>query len=347
MIRSPRSVITHQARLVSSEFSKNSCFDLNSSSNRDDGLRPLVLLKERFLFNGVELNTSDIETHAQPAFELHFNICSATSTAPRYLLLLETPLIHPKNGDQKLLSEYERIFTWNDDLVDDKRFIKLNFPNQITVPNVNGFGERDRFCCIISGNKATVISNYRELYSERIRAIRWFEQNTHQEFDLYGIGWNTPPAKRGFAGKIQRHFWRNFAPILPIKPFPSYRGKIASKHDVLTCTRFAICYENVSEMPGYITEKIFDCFFAGCVPVYWGASNIGDHIPTGCFIDRREFKDTKAVYQHLKAMSENTYRAYQQCIANFLSSEAAHPFSAEAFANTIVTTIVKDLDPSS
>ena len=41
---------------------------------------------------------------------------------------------------------------------------------------------------------------------------------------------------------------------------------------------------------GYITEKIFDSFAAWCVPVYWGASNVTDYIPEGCFIDRRKFR---------------------------------------------------------
>ena len=48
---------------------------------------------------------------------------------------------------------------------------------------------------------------------------------------------------------------------------------------------FAICYENARDIPGYITEKIFDCFFAGCVPIYWGgAPNVTDHIPANTFI---------------------------------------------------------------
>ena len=33
------------------------------------------------------------------------------------------------------------------------------------------------------------------------------------------------------------------------------------------------------EIPGYITEKIFDCFLARSVPVYWGPGNIADHVP--------------------------------------------------------------------
>jgi len=118
---------------------------------------------------------------------------------------------------------------------------------------------------------------------------------------------------------------------------------VAQKRDVLTRTRFAICYENVRDLPGYITEKIFDCFFSGCVPVYWGAGNITDHIPADCFVDRRQFRDTEEVYNFLKAMTEQEFIGYQQRIAAFLQSDAAYPFGSEFFAETIVTTIVQDL----
>ena len=43
------------------------------------------------------------------------------------------------------------------------------------------------------------------------------------------------------------------------------------------------------------------------------------------------------------SMTESEYSAYQERIAAFLSSEKARPFSAEAFAQTIVNTIVSDL----
>ncbi|WP_226896450.1 glycosyltransferase family 10 domain-containing protein [Poseidonibacter ostreae] len=60
-------------------------------------------------------------------------------------------------------------------------------------------------------------------------------------------------------------------------------------------------------MPGYITEKIFDSFFAGCVPVYLGADNITEHIPKECFIDKREFDTYEKLYKYLKNMSDEEY----------------------------------------
>ena len=113
--------------------------------------------------------------------------------------------------------------------------------------------------------------------------------------------------------------------------------------EVLEKYKFAICYENARDISGYITEKIFDSFFSGCIPVYWGASNIEDYVPSDCFIDRRKFTNTEEVYHFLTAMTENEFIGYQQRIVRFLQSAAAYSFSSDFFAETIVKTIVQDL----
>ena len=125
--------------------------------------------------------------------------------------------------------------------------------------------------------------------------------------------------------------------------FPSYRGKVVSKFETMQKYRFSICYENVRDLAGYITEKIWDSFIAGCVPIYWGASNITYYIPQDCFIDRRKFANHEELYKFIASMSESEYTAYQERIAAFLISEKAQLFSAETFAETIVNTIMKDL----
>jgi hypothetical protein len=108
--------------------------------------------------------------------------------------------------------------------------------------------------------------------------------------------------------------------------------------------RFSICYENIRDVPDYTTEKIFDSFFSGCVPVYWGPPNITKYIPEDCFIDRQKFSSHEELYRFMTSMTESEYLAYQERIAAYLTSEHAKPFSAESFANTIVDTTVRDLE---
>ncbi len=333
-----------KASLVASWLSKNNIFDLDSALNRDATFAPYVQLRNVFLRYGIELNTPDVNHNASVLFEIHQDVSKLRSKVPAYLLRLETDFVQPLNASPGLLSKYRKIFTWNDLLVDGKNVIKINFPNPIEIYPDDDFLARDRFCCLISSNRTLNVQDDRILYPERVKAIRWFEAHAPKDFDLYGVGWNTPVVSGSLIGKIERRFWRVLDRLFKQSPFPSYRGKVQSKRDVLTRTKFAICYENVRDLPGYITEKIFDCFFSGCIPVYWGASNISEYIPADCFIDRRQFQDTEAVYRHLKSITEQEFTAYQQRIRNFLSSDAAKIFGSEFFAETIVNVILKDLE---
>lgn len=99
--------------------------------------------------------------------------------------------------------------------------------------------------------------------------------------------------------------------------------------------RFGLAYENM-KAPGYIIEKIFDTFSAGCVPVYLGAPNIASYIPSNCFIDRRLFANDAALYQFLKNMFEEQYEHYRDNIRAFLDSEQAQKFSCEHYIKTII-----------
>lgn len=322
----------------------NNIFDSKSSGNRDGCFEPYLLLKDEFLTRGVVLNTSDINIARKILFALHMDAQSKEiSGKPEYAVLYETPQIRPINQDKTLLAKYRRIFTWRDDLVDGQRYIKLNLPNKIVVNHARGWQGRDKLCCLISANKTVPHDSPLLLYSERVNSIRWFEQHAPQDFDLFGIGWDAPVARHGLVGrvisKVQRYIPKRKGQVF----FPSYRGKVASKLDTFQRYRFSICYENVRELPGYITEKIWDSFFAGCVPVYWGASNITNYIPEDCFIDRRKFSSHEELYAFMTSMPEPEYIAYQDRIAAFLASDRAKPFSAEAFAETIVNTIVNDL----
>jgi hypothetical protein len=321
----------------------NVVFDISSSANRDNCFAPYALLRLKFQSACIQLDTSDQSLADTNTFELHLNIQQDTRGIANYLLMLETELVEPANGNATEWEKYRKIFTWNDDLVDGDRFIKINFPNPVVIPAIDGWGGRHQFCCLISGNKTLKKADERDLYQERVMTIRWFENYAPQDFNLYGIDWNMPVMPAGRFGSVLRRLWRGLTKVVKLRPFPSYVGRVENKSDVLKHVRYAICYENVRDLPGYITEKIFDCFFSGCVPVYWGASNVSDYIPEDCFIDRRQFADTEAVYNYIKNITEEEFLGYQERIAAFLQSDAAYQFSSEFFAETIVNTIVHDI----
>ena len=103
--------------------------------------------------------------------------------------------------------------------------------------------------------------------------------------------------------------------------------------------KFAMAYEN-AKFPGYVTEKIFDAFFAGCVPIYLGAPNVTDYIPAETFIDRRNFRDYGELYKFLTNMPEKDYRGYVRAIEEFVRGDRIKFFGAENLTGIVLKEIV-------
>jgi GT2 family glycosyltransferase len=239
---------------------------------------------------------------------------------PKYLCIFETEVIKPDNWELAFHQRMDRILTWSDAHIDQHRYAKINFaidpesPFDFAVLKT-AFHQR-KLCTLIAGAKLS--SHPNELYSARLRSIDWLQRHSPQDFDFYGMGWNT-------------------------QSFPAYRGPVRDKLSVLARYRFAICYENAGNYPGYITEKILDCFRAGVVPVYQGAPNITQWVPADCFIDRNAFESEDALLHHLASMDAETHGGYMDSIQALLVSPQIYPFTIECFITTVTRLIAKDV----
>ncbi|MCL4557753.1 MAG: glycosyltransferase family 10 [Deltaproteobacteria bacterium] len=322
----------------------NRQFD-TSEKVRDNCLYMFYLLKAGFERIGVDLSTQDINAPSHAEFIIYNEMPDAGEETvhekDNYLLMMESKIERMDNWDLKRHTHFRRIFTCFDELVDNERYIKINYGQKI--PDTVDFdtGGREKLCTMIAGHKLK--RHPLELYSERVKAIRWFESHHPDDFDLYGMGWDM----HYFQGPFRKLNTERFVmPVLLRKllapDFKSYRGPVRSKNETLRKYRFAICYENARDVPGYITEKIFDCFFAGCIPIYLGAPNVTDYIPETAFIDKRNFKTYEELYRYIKGMGEETYRGYGAAIQDFVRSGKIHPFSAGNFAKTIIDIVLSD-----
>ena len=345
------------------ENGRDDIFNPQSSRNRDDCLEPMRLMSAVARQNDIELHTADVnaQKHLTPDFSLYvesidFVPCGAKKN---YLILYETPLTVPRNGDSWYLNQFDRIFTWNKDLLHNglqdyhggmvmrDRFVQIQYPNPIPKECNRDFQsptytQRQDFVCLIGSNRHANLVDERELYSQRVKAIQWFEKNAPFDFKLYGYGWKVPQKRLGSLGKL-RYRMEKVIPFLLGKPvFKSYQGPAKTKYEVLSKTRFCICFENARNIDGYITEKIFDCFFAGCIPVYWGDVSIANYIPAECFIDFRQFASYSDLYLYLKSMTPERFAQYQQAAREFLLSNQFTPFSSQNFAHTIISQVKDD-----
>jgi alpha(1,3/1,4) fucosyltransferase len=332
------------ASIVVQRERANRIFQPGAGPNGGDFFLPWRPLRERFAREGIELNTPDVNAGRAVAFEFHLNAQrKLPARTPCYAFLYEDPLVRPLNADRAQLARYRKVFTWNEDLIDDQHFLRLDYPNDLSVRDVPGWRERPLWCVLIASNKALRYPDARALHGRRVEVIRYFEAHAPESFALYGHGWNIPPVQPGALGRLAKrlHEWRaRWQP--DARPFPSYRGKVGRKSDVLERARFCICYENSRGSPGYLTEKIFDCFTSGCVPVYIGTPHAEAAIPPSCFLDGDRFASPAELLACLRSIDETQFAAYQRAMREFLLSPASARFSNAHFCERIVGTIIAD-----
>ena len=161
-----------------------------------------------------------------------------------------------------------------------------------------------------------------ELYTMRLKLIYFFQKE--KNFDLYGRNWDN----KIFGIKNKYH-----KAALSV-----YKGPVEDKIITMSNYKFALCIENIV-YEGYITEKIFDSLFAGCIPVYYGAPDVTKYIPKNCFIDYRDFKNEVDLNSYLHNFTKSDFLEYQKNILQFLNSDKFQEFTCKSYATKIFNTI--------
>ena len=250
--------------------------------------------------------------------------CIAAGMADKMVLILnEPPAVSPENWSPALHDRFKVIFTWNDELVDNRKYFKFFFPQPTSFPETPSVPfEKRRLLVNISMNKKS--RHPHELYSKRKKSIEYFEQFHLAEFSLYGVGWNR---SAGIGEKL--------CPWM-VKRYKSYAGEIKRKADVLPFYRFSLCYENIDNSPGWISEKIFDSMRCGCVPIYLGAPNVEQFIDRDAFIDRRHFASDPELAKYLLSVTRQRFDGYLSAMDAFLKSKRFAQFLGSTYADTII-----------
>lgn len=300
----------------------------NPIFDRDNGLAPLLKLREELSkkgYNLVQANT--LENLEDPELIICFEVPDQKELEhlfkypyeKRILMLWEPPCVMYENFNTEIHKHFSRIYTWNDDLVDNKKYYKFYYPRLNKMITEIIPYQQKKLATMISCNKKSYHPD--ELYTARTQVIQFFEGVESNDFDLYGKFWDGNTIK-------------------------NYKGAIDRKVDTLKHYKFCYCYENIKNIRGYVTEKIFDCFHAGCVPIYLGASNISDYIPKSCFIDRRDFATDQQLYTYLKEMPEHIYNNYIREIQKFLKTTNAARYSIDSFVARMENLIIPKKEQS-
>ncbi len=324
----------------------NMLFEEQTDAIGDDMLAPYRILASLANNKGIEVGTfSHINKEEADAF-VFIDIPDERDAifryamrhdVKKYLLAIESPIINKKSFSLKYHTYFEKVFTWSDDLVasNPQKYVKLNYTSVVNHSFQEGY--RPKTCVVISGNKQSSAKN--ELYSERLKCMRWFNKYAPSDLDIYGPNWNlwlmnSQNIIARIFNKINRKY--KFFPA----HFKGYKGMTIRKEDILSLYNFNLCLENVYGYNGYITEKILDSLLSGTIPIYKGASNITDYIPQNCFINYDDFNSISDMHHFMTNMSPEEVVTYQKNIKAFLRSKNFEQFLPTTFANTILSNIV-------
>ena len=301
------------------------------SFNKMEKLFNYFAFKEPFLqaiFQGYNLiitnslinleNVKFIITEEVPKDDHDINLLLQYPKSQRILFSYETQISNPRSHLPKYLNYYEKIFTWNQQFVDNKKVFWLPawivwIDPMYMIEDIPSF-QNKKICTLVASYMDSAHANSN--HKERMQLINLCEQEDGL-LDIYGTGW--PKGKfRNYKGKISFNGNRRSNKINTIKNY-----------------RFYLCYENTKNVRGYITEKIFECFAAGCIPIYSGAIDIAQYIPRNCFIARSSFINEEELIHFMKSIDQKTYNEYLQNIRRFFKSDKAQLLSREWYVQKI------------
>ncbi len=237
--------------------------------------------------------------------------------AKSILLVYESPLVDKQVHEKDYQQLFSQIVTYRSDQIEASRVVQYCYPVRREIYSEETwipFGQR-KFCCMIAGFKSSQLPG--EAVSVRQRVVEFFRDEHPDQFELFGMGWP--------------------------KDWQINQGPIDDKDRTMKQFKFVICPENMVGVAGYITEKIWDAFCNGVVPIYMGPPDVEDYIPSNCYINLHHLQKPKKLYKYLSKVTEEEFQEYLKNIRQFLSSNEAKRFSPESFvtifANALLSTV--------
>lgn len=317
-------------------FHENNIFNLKDKYyNRDNQLLPFYRIKEFFNSLNVQVNTADYLLKKEHVSETNYYFSFGSTTYKKLLkrksvkfkafFIMEPVILAPHL--YKKLPELTRIFdevylhntTGNGYSLKDvnqSKLKKIYWPMQYTgvISDLWENDNRLNKIVVINGNHNPKFRKP-EFYSTRIKAMSSLSK--HNIIDLFGKGWSKWYSKQS----MWPTYW-----IYRKKLMKIYKGECISKYEVLSKYKYCLCFENTA-MEGYISEKIFDCFYTGTIPLYLGDPTINKFIPKNCFIDVRNFSNWNDLHEHVRNIDDKQYFDMKKSAREFMENEGGQKYT--------------------
>jgi hypothetical protein len=328
-----------------------------------------IALRNQLAAHGIDLATQDIHPPEASNLIIAFDEVAFFQTYQRqsgqllYLFLNEPANYWPELWKRENHTVFDRIFTYDYTLADGKKYIHHYFAIDLdNYPKLEDVTEADfnkrKLLVLVAGmfQLTPPKAGSSSLLYARYHTMRWFGKHLPNRFDFFSRGID-PTLYESFRGlgllrqilpkALTRQLVRAVATHRRQAVEAICKGPVPpmSKLSVLKEYRFVVSYEN-SRLPGYVSEKLFDCLFTGSVPVYWGEPNIQRFVPAECFVDRQAFADDATLAKFLVNMPYSDYSRYTAAIRKFVGGIEHEKFGSEPNAKRVSDVILADLaDP--
>lgn len=323
---------------------ENKIFDREFACKISHTLLPLCHLKEEAAMRGMTLITPDVFLFCPNSFidkkvflishlvNEHTKKIISLGVIPLLLTCQESPFVATRFyiflKKYSSMFKYSMLFPGMEKMTSKStNFIPMFFPQSFLHYKISQKPFKNKkFLTYIASNKKSfnlvkLIAikllygwNVNIIYSFRKKIIHFLKHRN--DFELYGKGWKTEKSeiiKRVYKGEV----------------------RAGGKDEKLQEYKFVLCLEN-SIFPGYITEKIFDCFFAGSVPLYLGAPDIEKYIPADTFINIKKYSNLEELEREIDSVDEGAYNKYLANIKSFLLSKKFKKFSSQRFTKIVL-----------
>lgn len=307
--------------------------------NRDDSLLPYAQLRQALEKMGNTVHTADLmvpssfgvrqEYYSFGVLSNFGKLKDREDVLLRAFVIFEPPVVESRlyRALPELTAAFEHVYVHNVygdgyslEGVDVSKLRKLYWPQprRDVIESCWVNTDRMRRIVVINGNhRPQAVS--RELYSKRIEAMA--DLAATDCIDLYGRGW----AKWWSRASMWAPYWKHRRAMMSI-----YKGACESKYEILSQYQFSLCFENMV-MQGYVTEKIFDCFYAGTIPLYLGATDIQSLIPDNTYVDCRKFPTIQAMWAYVESLSEDSIRVMRENGRNWVRGIGSVKYSDSLF----------------
>jgi hypothetical protein len=156
-----------------------------------------------------------------------------------------------------------------------------------------------------------------QLYGLRIRLA-----SSEKRIDVFGHGWDESPWRTiarltvELARAVRATAKLDFSTVKTAFKRPiNYLGSVESKMVGMSKYKVAIVIENSQE---YMSEKLFDAFFARCIPVYVGAELAPFDIPESLYV--KADPNQKSISEAMALALKMDYHSWRSQVDEFLDN---------------------------